>query len=172
MHNTNSWGPADGFWWKDVHPLLVGSKTRAVFSGNPDGYNFKFSYVVQDGIKYIQSNTYPVNSAWHTAKAQPKRKALCKQLDNIQYVKVNGDDVKIKTIVLGATTSDVRSRRFWEKVERIDSGGSAVRRQVEKLKSTLFNTPKRTVIVLSFLIFVGFLGGIVFMLIFQRTNKD
>ncbi len=171
MHNTDSWGPAEGFWWKDTHPLLLGSKTRAVFSGNSDGYKYKFSYVIQDGIYYIQSNTYEVESASHTARVKPSRKALCMQLDNIQYVKVNGNDVKIRTIVVGATSSNVRSRRFWEKVDEIEKGGSPLHRLAVELKSTLFDTPKKIAIIIPLLVCSGFLFGIFFMLLFKRYRN-
>jgi len=41
MHNTKQWANSDGFWWRDIHPMLREGKTRAVFSANPDGYKFK-----------------------------------------------------------------------------------------------------------------------------------
>jgi hypothetical protein len=171
MHNTNSWGPAEGFWWKDIHPILRESKTRAVFSANPDYYKYKFSYVIQDGIYYIQSCTFPVGTASQVAKGEASRKALGMQLDNIQYVKVEGDTVKIRTIAVGATSSNARSRRFWEKVDEIDNGGSPLRRVAVKLKSTMFNTPKKILILIPALVSVGFLFGTLFMLMYKRYKK-
>ena len=171
MHHTRQWANSDGFWWRDIHPALQGSKTRAVFSGNPDGYKFKYSYVVQDGIYYIQSSTFPVYSARSTAKAKPSRKAMCRQLDNFQYVKVDGDDIKIRTIVVGAISSKGVSRRYWDEVDKIDKSITWQRKVVNKLKETMFNRLRSIFLVFTIFGGVCFLFGILFILVLKRFKN-
>jgi len=172
MHHTRPWANSHGFWWRDIHPMLRGSKTRAVFSGNPEGYKFKYSYVVQDGIYYIQSSTFPVYSAGGTARAEPSRKAMCKQLDNFQYVKVNGNDIKIRTIVLGATISKGVSIRYWEEVDKIDRSDTWQRKWVNKLKITIFNSLRKIFFVFSIWGGICFLFGVVFILFLKRFKNN
>lgn len=117
MHHTQQWADSDGFWWKDIHPLLRGGKTQAVFSANPDGYKFKYSYVVQDDIYYIQSCTFPAGASLGKRIKPLARQNMAKQLDNLQYVKVDGENIKIRTIAVGATTSKGLNRRFWDDAE-------------------------------------------------------
>jgi len=171
MHHTNQWANSDGFWWRDIHPMLRGGKTRAVFSANPDGYKFKYSYLVQNGIYYIQSCTFPVFSARSTAKAEPARKAFCKQLDNFQYVKVDGDDIKIRTIVVGATSSKGVSRPYWEEVDKIDEGVTWKRKWFNKLKKTISSSPRRILLVFTVWGGVCFLFGILSILFLIRLKK-
>ena len=44
--------------------------------------------------------------------------ALHHQLDNIQHVRVEGDKIKIDTVVVGAWNSPAASPGFWEQVKQ------------------------------------------------------
>lgn len=159
MHNTKQWAYSDGFWWRDIHPLLTGGRTRAVFSGNPDGYKFKYAYRICDKIYYIQSCTYPVYSPSSTAKSIPNRKAMAKQLDNIQLVKVDGDDLKIETIPVGALSAKGVNRAYWEKVEEFDKGR---RTQITLLSKSKKIIAKNTTKIFAFLL-ISIVGNVFFL---------
>lgn len=167
MHPTELWANSDGWWWRDIHPMLRGGKTRAVFSGNTDGYRFKYQYVLQDDIYYIQSSTYPLYSAKTTAGKNTPRKAMGKQFDNFQYVKVDGDDVQIRTIVVGATSSNVRSRRYWDKVDAIDNG-TWQRRLVSTLQINWFSSVRKIFFIFSVFGGLCFLFGIILVRFWKR----
>lgn len=112
-HHTRMWSKTSSPWWKDIHPLLKGGKTRAIITGDPIK---KYMYDNHDGIHYICSSileTPPVS--W--LKNNPGTKAgwdVFRQLDNIQHVIVNADDVEYRTIVVGALQNEGLSPSYWE----------------------------------------------------------
>ena len=117
MHNPQPWSESSGFWWKDVHPMLVGGKTRAVFAGSP--WYFKYAHLKQDGIHYILSSTLHTPAVEHLRRIpNPAQWAMYKQLDNLQYIKVEGDQFTIQTIAIGALETESLNWRFWDKVEK------------------------------------------------------
>jgi hypothetical protein len=136
MHHVTPWRDSSGFWWRDVHPMLRGGRVRAVFSGTPTGH--KYLHHTEDGIHYILSCTVgpePVGffrrllgGRWEAARRRAGLEtdpfavldiwALQNQLDNIQHVRVEGDEIKIETIVVGAWTSPAASPRFWDEVKQ------------------------------------------------------
>jgi hypothetical protein len=136
MHHVRPWSDSDGFWWRDVHPMLKGGKVRAVFSGTPT--ENKYLYHNQDGIHYIMSCTVSprdihfnrnlLGGRWEADRRRAGLEtspfgvidewSIQNQLDSIQHVRVEGDKVKIDTIVVGAWNSPATSPRFWEKVKQ------------------------------------------------------
>jgi hypothetical protein len=116
MHHPQPWSAPRGFWWKDVHPLLAGGKTRAVFAGTP--WHFKYAHIEEDGIHYILSGCLPTPPlSYFRMFPNPAAWSLHKQLDNIQYVRVDGGKYTVQTIVIGALSSKALSWRFWDQVE-------------------------------------------------------
>ena len=118
MHHTRPWSDPNGFWTKDIHPLLRGGTTRAVFSGNP--ILGKYGYRKKDGIVYIQSSTYPIFQpdwfVWH--RDQPGI-SMHKEFDNFVFVQVDGEKVNYRPIVLGGIESLGLSEDYWDQVESL-----------------------------------------------------
>lgn len=163
MHHTTPWSESESFWWDDVHPLLVNSKTRAVFSGdNPS--KMKFAHIEQDGIHYLLNNFFPTRTL-KSYKQWPNWSSCSqRQMDNIQFVQVNGDKVKYKTHVVGELSTESLSWRYYEKVDKYLS--SWQRDFVSKLQAKLFYSVKSIVLVVA--VFGGgcFVFGIFVTLIF------
>ena len=136
MHHVNLWRDSSGLWWRDVHPMLRGGRVRAVFSGTPTEQ--KYLHLEEDGIHYILSCTVGPNRVgffrsllsgrWEAARRRAGLEtssfavldswALHHQLDNIQHVRVEGDEIEIETIVVGAWNSPASSPRFWDDVKK------------------------------------------------------
>ena len=116
FHHSEVWLESSSDWWTEVHPLLSGGPTRAVFSGNP--WKGKYRYVERDGIYYIESATFPMPSV-SGLRRQPERARDSKlnQLDNLQFVRVQGSDYSIQTIVVGALSTPSLSQTYWDQVE-------------------------------------------------------
>ncbi|MBI5407870.1 MAG: metallophosphoesterase [Nitrospirae bacterium] len=116
MHNPQPWSEPETFWWKNIHTLLSGGKTRAVFAGSP--WYFKYAHMEQDGIHYILSSCLSAPpKEFFRMFPNPDEWAIHKQLDNIQYVRVEGDKYLIRTIAVGALSSGALNWRFWDEVE-------------------------------------------------------
>ena len=171
MHHVYGWREINGYWWKDVHPMLKGGKTRAVFSGTPGNPAYKYDYIEQDNIHYINSCTFPTRSI-RTYRSEKKRgvtdtAALNHQPDNLQFVRVEGDKYKIRTIVVGEWMTPSLSSRFWSEVEK-----STGRREgpIHRLYQTI-NKLRR--ISLGNFIWggIGFLGGLFITLIWQPRSR-
>jgi hypothetical protein len=136
MHHVTPWRDSAGFWWRDVHPILRGGRVRAVFSGTPSEH--KYLHHVQDDIHYILSCTLRprgidffrnlLGGRWEADRRRAGLKtppfsnldiwSINNQLDNIQHVRVDGDKIKIETIVVGAWNSPAASPRFWDEVKQ------------------------------------------------------
>jgi len=121
MHHVQRWREPSGLWWENVHPILKGGKTRAVFSGTPGNPGYKYDHIEQDDIHYIDSCTFPTHSIkWY--KEENNRgnvePGLRYQPDNLQFVRVEGDQYAIRTMVVGEWRSKNLSSRFWAKVDR------------------------------------------------------
>ncbi|RJQ53775.1 MAG: hypothetical protein C4526_06065 [Nitrospiraceae bacterium] len=121
MHNPQPWSEPSTFWWESIHPLLRSGKTRAVFAGSP--WYFKYAHMEQDGIHYILSSCLSApQKEFFRMFPNPDEWAIHKQLDNIQYVRVEGDKYIIRTIAVGALNSPQLNWRFWDEVERRPPG--------------------------------------------------
>ena len=158
MHHVTPWSDSAGFWWRDVHPMLKGGKVRAVFSGTPT--ENKYLYHKQDDIHYILSCTLKprgvdsfrslLSGRWEADRRRagletPEFSVLDiwanqHQLDNIQHVRVEGDKIKIDTIVVGAWNSPAVSPRFWEEVKQASPElfENRVLRQIGSYRRLLF----------------------------------
>lgn len=174
MHHTTPWSESDSIWWRDIHPLLVGGKTRAVLSGDT-GYlpkGMKFAHIEQDGIHYILNNTFVARTI-DVFRKRPKRFHWCNsgQLDNIEYIQVEGDTIQFRTYVLGALSKKNLSWRYWEEVAKVYKSYPPLRRLAILLESTKFNSPKKILFVICTLVGIGFLSGISFVLLVKRYKK-
>jgi len=120
MHHVKLWRDPSGLWWKDVHPMLIGGKTRVVFSGTLGNPGFKYDHVEQDNIHYIGSCTFVTQSRkFYKSLMEPGSTDVnpwLYQPDNIQFVRVEGDKYTVRTIVVGEWESKNLSSRFWYKV--------------------------------------------------------
>ena len=168
MHHTSPWSETESFWWDDVHPLLVNGKTRAVFSGDNPSY-MKFAHIEQDGIHYLLNNTFPARTL-QSYKKWPKWSACGqRQMDNVQFVQVNGNEVQYKTHVIGEMNTESLSWRYYEKVDQYLY--SWQREFVNKLQEKYFYRLKNIVLVFAVWGGVFFLFGILFTSIFLRFKK-
>ena len=117
MHNPQPWSEPSTFWWDNIHPLLKGGATRAVFAGSP--WYFKYAHMEQDAIHYILSSCLSVPSKELLRRIpNPEEWSIHRQLDNIQHVIVHGDKFKIRTIVVGAMSSKQLNWKFWNDMEK------------------------------------------------------
>jgi hypothetical protein len=116
MHHTSPWSNPSGFWWDDVHPLLRSGRTRAVFTGdNP--HDMKYAHDEHDGIHYFLNNTYPTPAAEHFSTYPQARRGWRKQLDNLMYVRVDGDTITYRPFIVGALTNRGSSWIYWREVD-------------------------------------------------------
>jgi hypothetical protein len=120
MHHPHPWSETSGSWWKDVHPLLMNGKTRAIFAGSP--WYFKYAHLERDGIHYILSSCLNDPDLSEMRRdPNPNKFAIHKQLNNLQYVVVKGDKYTILPIVIGALTSKSLNWEFWDQLEKRSS---------------------------------------------------
>jgi hypothetical protein len=120
MHHPHPWFEPSGFWWKDVHPLLINGKTRIIFAGSP--WIFKYAHLERDGIHYILSSC--INDPdLSKLRRNPNSNifAIHKQLNNFQHVVVKGDHYTILPIIIGALTSKTLNLEFWNQLEKRSS---------------------------------------------------
>ena len=122
MHHVWLWRDPAGFWWKDIHPMLKGGKSRVVFSGTIGNPGYKYDHVEQDSIHYISSCTFTDRTReFHRSLLEPgstDAEPFLYQPDNIQFVRVEGDKFTVRTIVVGEWESKNLSSRFWYKVRQ------------------------------------------------------
>lgn len=112
MHHNTQWRDPSAAWWEQVHPLLRGGKTRAVFSGDP--WENKYEHMEVDGIHYIVSAVQNRRDDRFLLEGGPGSWGTTRQIDTLQQVRVHGDAVDIETIPVGTLTSDYLSPRFWQ----------------------------------------------------------
>lgn len=115
-HHTRFWSEPTSIWWKKIHPLLINGRTRAIFTGDPIK---KYLYENHDNIHYIASAFYETHDINYFVRRPENRSGwdICRQLDNIQYVKVKNDSVSIQPIVIGSKHNKGLSPRFWMEIE-------------------------------------------------------
>jgi hypothetical protein len=132
------WWREDAPWWRDVHPLLVRGKVRAVFGG--DYGPLKFSHESRDGIDYLQSAVEGPNPNTRLLRNLEGSRILNFQLDNFLAVTVHGDEVRYDVEVVGALSSGKLSPTRYREIfaprpvslgERVDRAlGGPIRRAV------------------------------------------
>jgi hypothetical protein len=101
LHHLLWWEPADGPWWRDVHPLLRG-RADAVFSG--DFGPLKFSTLERDGVRYYQTSledSIPVSMQ----RNRVSNRVLASQFDNFLEVEAGASGVEVRVHVVAAASS-------------------------------------------------------------------
>ena len=171
MHHVHGWREPNGYWWKDVHPLIINGKTRAVFSGTPGNPAYKYDYIKQDNIHYISSCTFPTRSikAYKLEKKKGVKTtaALNHQPDNLQFVRVEGHRYTIKTIVVGEWQTPSLSSRFWSKVEQPFGRRERIGRFIKDTFSAIRRFSWGNVIWGG----IGFIAGVLLIYIWQRNRS-
>jgi hypothetical protein len=120
MHHPHPWSEPSGFWWKDIHPMLINGKTRAIFAGSP--WFFKYAHLERDGIHYfLSSSMNDPDISKLKRNPNPTEFAIQKQLNTFQYVQVKGDNFTITPVVIGALTSKSLNWEFWDQFEERNS---------------------------------------------------
>lgn len=107
------WWEEDSPWWRDVHPLLVGKKVRAVFSGEYGPY--KYSHLRRDGIDYLQA-AFENSPALAHMRARESSRLLSQLMDVYLLVHVDGPSVRVEVRPIGATSSGNYSPQRWRDV--------------------------------------------------------
>jgi hypothetical protein len=123
MHHVFPYRMPSGFWWRDVHPMLKGGKTRIVFAGTPGNPMYKYDHFEQDNIHYILSCTFPPTSIKRVKeeiiRGDVDHEAMNHQPDNLQFVRVTGNHFTVRTIVVGEwDKKSMLSSRFWLKARQ------------------------------------------------------
>lgn len=146
MHHV-LWWHEDAHWWTEVHPLLVDRNVRAVFTG--DLGPTKFSHQRRDQVEYLRTAIEDDFSPGRTEaiealKTSPEDFLLSQQVDNFLFVAVGDDDIQIRMIPIGTTTSGKHSPDFW----RVARGESPIIERwnydpAAKPKTGLWNKLKR-----------------------------
>lgn len=109
VHHLLWWNP-DAAWWRDVHPLLVKHKVRAVFSGEFGPY--KYSHMQRDGVDYLQCSIENKPEVSMMRYMESSR-ILSQLMDCYLLVHVEGDNVDIELRPVGALTSGNYSPSRW-----------------------------------------------------------
>ena len=166
MHHTLPWAQPDGFWSKQVHPLLLKGKTRAVFSGNP-AFG-KYAYLKKDGIVYIQNAVYEAlpHDFFVWRRDQPPTPQH-KQFDNLQLVKVDGEHVSYHPIVIGWLNSPGLSIDYWQEVDSRFQWNH----RLEKLFHQTFFKLQHIVILMAMLVCMGIAIGILFQKLSRKRGS-
>jgi len=170
MHHVWPWRDSSSFWWDKVHPLLAGSHTRAVFGGTPGNPGSKYEHFLEDGIHYIQSCTYRGRTAnWYRQQINLGRfePALAYQFNNLQYVRVEGDDYTIRTIVVGALDEVQLSSRFWHEVNH----PAYLTQSISNYFHDNFHSFRKLFLFVTVLVLTSILIGIVTGILWKRRSK-
>ena len=147
------WWEADSPWWTDVHPLLAGSRTRAVIAG--DLGPAKFSHERRDGIDYVQTSVEFTFPPLQMRRNREGSRTISEQLDNFLLVTVDGADVRLEVRTLGAFTTGRYTPTIWQEVHDYDKG-SFQRKLYKRM-----NTPERVVKWLAIGMGASFAAGLV-----------
>ena len=125
MHHMLWWEQPE-HWWSDVHPLLVGGPTRAVFAG--DLGPWKFSHEERGGIDYLQTTVEFTQPPLEMLRNRESSRTISSQLDNFIVVDVNGPEVRYDVRTFGGLTSGRFTPAAWRDVHEYDKG--TVRRKL------------------------------------------
>lgn len=151
LHHLLWWKP-DAAWWRTVHPLLVGTKVRAVFSGEYGP--MKFSHINRDGIDYFQSSieSATTSDALEHARHRMASRMLALQFDNFFRVTVDDAHWEVHVETLGEVSSQKFTPQYWH----------AANEPIASMKwawvQDIVRRPKRLVAVMVVLVIVFVLG--------------
>jgi 3',5'-cyclic AMP phosphodiesterase CpdA len=163
MHHILWWHEEEAVWWREVHPLLVGSKVRAVFAG--DAGPRKFSHVRRDGIDYIQSAI--ANTQMENLRRNWRQRMVVQQFDNFLHVTVDGPAAAIAVEIVGALTLGQFTPETWREMHR---PYPPEEKSFFQRVWAFIETPRRLAIFASVMI-ACFLGGIAATLVWRRRRK-
>ena len=167
MHHTARWSEPGSPWWNDVHPLLIGTNVRAVFTGdNP--YDMKFSHEKHNDIHYIENNTFQVPTHEHAIMFPLDPLLQYKQFDNLGYVKVEGDKFYYDVLALGALSSKAHSWSYWRELDsRLPASIKAANLFHQK-----FHNFRSLVLLGASISAICFILGLITMYFFKRRNNN
>jgi hypothetical protein len=151
MHHLLWWEADSTAWWRAVHPLLAGAKVPMVFSG--DYGPMKFSTLLRDGVRYIQSSIEDSVSVLMQRNRMPSR-LLSSQFDNFLVVHVSdAGEVGAEVRVVAALSEPQFTPDQWRAINTVPP----TRPQVPLLRQVwdTIGSPKR-------LLGIGFVLAIVF----------
>ncbi|MGH7476600.1 MAG: metallophosphoesterase family protein [Longimicrobiales bacterium] len=143
MHHM-LWWEDDADWWRDVHPLLVGRKVRAVFAG--DYGPMKFSHVRRDRIDYVQSSVEN-NTGLQILRNRIQSRLLYQQFDNLLRVTVTGDRADVAVIPVGAFTGGKFTPQRWREINEYEAPRTLTQRGWDRLE-VLAGGPRRALALL------------------------
>jgi 3',5'-cyclic AMP phosphodiesterase CpdA len=169
MHHVWPWRELSSFWWDKVHPLLAGGHTRVVFGGTIGNPGYKYEHFQEDGIHYIQSSTFSGRwPRWYQREIELGRfePAMAYQFNNLQYVRVEGGEYTIQTIVVGALDDKELSSRFWREVDQ----PAPWTWRISKYFRENFHSFRRLLLFVTILGFSGLLLGIVTGVLWMRRK--
>jgi hypothetical protein len=116
MHHM-LWWEEDASWWRDVHPLLVGRKVRAVLAG--EQRPMKVSHLDRHTVHELQSSVEGCVSLGEQRRSELARQRSA-QLDNFLHVVVDGPLVRYEVRTVGALSSDSFSPQRWRAINEYD----------------------------------------------------
>jgi hypothetical protein len=116
MHHM-LWWEEGASWWREVHPLLVGRKVRAVFAG--DYGPMKFSHLDRHNVHYLQTSVESEVTLGELRGSDLARQRSA-QVDNFLHVVVDGPEVRYEVHTVGALSSDKFSPQRWRAINEYD----------------------------------------------------
>lgn len=122
MHHL-LWWDEDAPWWRDVHPLLVRGRVRAVFSGEYGP--MKFSHMERDGVRYVQSSVEG-RVGLPILRALESSRLLSQQFDNFVLVTLDdpdGAEVDIEIETVGEVSSGHFTPQRWREIHESEDAG-------------------------------------------------
>jgi Calcineurin-like phosphoesterase len=160
MHHLLWWHQEEAKWWREVHPLLVGRKVRAVFGG--DFGPMKFSHMRRDAIDYLQCSIEGIPSI-NILRLWNSSRLLSQQFDNYLYVTVDGPHVNVEVKTIGAISLGNFTPERWRAVDDYEPPLTT------RVWNVIGNT--RRLIALAVFILVCFFSGFAAALMIKRRKK-
>ena len=156
------WWEEHADWWRDVHPLLVGRKVRAVFAG--DYGPMKFSHLDRHNVHYLQCSVENDVSLGMLRSRELSRQ-LSAQFDNILHVVVDGPEVRYEVRVVGALSTQKFSPQRWRAINEYDKDS------LQRKLYTRWNDPHRLFMGVLKVSGVSFLAGAVLVLTIALVRR-
>ena len=108
VHHLHWWRESSS-WWKDVHPLLVGKKVRAVIGG--DYGPTKYSYREADGVQYVHA-AVAAEPGLEMLRTSEKARVLNQQMDCFLHFEVDDAGVRFEVRTVGSKEPKHSPGRF------------------------------------------------------------
>jgi 3',5'-cyclic AMP phosphodiesterase CpdA len=162
MHHILWWHEEEAVWWREVHPLLIGRKVRAVFAG--DVGPRKFSHLKRDGIDYLQSSIADI--PMRILRSHWRHRMIAQQFDNYLHVTVDGPRVHIQVHTIGELSSGQFTPENWREMLK---PGPVEDQPVLSRVWEVIGSPRRLILI-AFVMAICFLGGIGATLLWYRRG--